>query len=110
MSKIRTIIVFAMLMFFSAGLSAQKTYCNPLNLDYGYCPIPNFTESGKHRVTADPVKANEWKEALDSFAIGGWDPVFFTDDDGKLYMYNGSSNAYPLYGIEINWKTCISQQ
>jgi xylan 1,4-beta-xylosidase len=152
-----------------------------MNLDYGYCPIPNFTESGKHRATADPVivmykgdyylfstnqwgywwssdlnswhfiqryflkpyhkvydelcapavwvqgdtmlvfgstytsnfpiwmstnpKSNEWKEAVDSFAIGGWDPDFFLDDDGKLYMYNGSSNRYPLYGVEINRKT-----
>jgi hypothetical protein len=165
----------------STGLSAQKTYCNPLNLDYGYCPIPNFTEQGKHRATADPVivlykgdyylfstnqwgywwsndlnhwnfvfrsflkpyhkvyddlcapavwvqgdtllvfgstystnfpiwmstnpKANDWKEAVSEFSIGGWDPDFFTDEDGKLYMYNGSSNAYPLYGIEINRKT-----
>ena len=38
-------------------------------------------------------KANEWKEAVDSFEIGGWDPAFFPDDDGKLYMYNGSSNT-----------------
>jgi len=36
-------------------LYAQDTYCNPMNLDYGYCPIPNFTEWGKHRATADPV-------------------------------------------------------
>jgi hypothetical protein len=50
-------------------------------------------------------KANEWKEAIDSFEIGGWDPDFFVDDDGKLYMYNGSSNRYPIYGIEINRKT-----
>jgi len=50
-------------------------------------------------------KANEWKEAVDSFAIGGWDPDFFLDDNGKLYEYNGSSNSYPLYGIEINRKT-----
>jgi hypothetical protein len=42
---------------------------------------------------------------VDSFAIGGWDPAFFTDDDGRLYMYNGSSNRYPLYGIELNRKT-----
>lgn len=157
------------------------TYCNPLNLDYCYCPIPNFTELGKHRATADPVivtykgdyylfstnqwgywwssdlnnwnfasksflkpyhkvyddlcapavwvqndtmlvfgstyssnfpiwmstnpKANEWKEVVDSFAIGGWDPDFFLDDNGKLYQYNGSSNSYPIYGIEINRKT-----
>ncbi|MDX1934010.1 MAG: family 43 glycosylhydrolase [Capsulimonadales bacterium] len=33
----------------------QKTYCNPINVDYGYCPIPNFTEQGKHRATADPA-------------------------------------------------------
>jgi xylan 1,4-beta-xylosidase len=157
------------------------TYCNPLNIDYGYTPIPNFAEWGKHRATADPVivnykgnfylfstnqwgywwssdmlnwkfiykkflrpwnegydelcapavgivgdtmivfgstytnkftiwmstnpKANEWKPLVDSFEIGGWDPAFFTDDDGRLYMYNGSSNTYPLYGIELNRKT-----
>ena len=160
---------------------AQKSYCNPINIDYGYCPIPNFTESGRHRATADPVivtykgdyflfstnqqgywwspdlnhwnfisrsflkphhkvyddlcapavwvqndtmlvfgstystnfpiwmstnpKANEWKEAVDSLAIGGWDPDFFTDDGGKLYMYNGSSNSYPIYGVQMNRKT-----
>ncbi len=159
----------------------QKTYCNPINIDYGYTPIPNFAEEGKHRATADPVitmykgdyylfstnqwgywwssdmyhwnfvqrhflrpehhvyddlcapavwvqgdtllvfgstyssnfpiwmstnpKANEWKEAIHEFEPGGWDPDFFRDDDGKLYMYNGSSNAYPLYGAEIDPKT-----
>ena len=163
-------------------LSAQqKTYCNPINIDYGYTPIPNFSEWGHHRATADPVivnykgdyylfstnqwgywwssdmlhwnfiskrflrpwnagydelcapavgivgdtmivfgstytsnftiwmstnpKASDWKPLVDSFAIGGWDPDFFTDDDGKLYMYNGSSNRYPLYGIELNRTT-----
>jgi len=158
--------------------SNQKTYCNPVNIDYGYTPIPNFSEWGKHRATADPVivnyqgdyymfstnqwgywwshdmlnwnyiakrflrpwnagydelcapavgivgdtmivfgstytnnftiwmstnpKANEWKPLVDSFEIGGWDPAFFTDDDGRLYMYNGSSNVFPLYGVELN--------
>jgi hypothetical protein len=33
----------------------QKTYCNPINIDYGYTPIPNFSEWGRHRATADPV-------------------------------------------------------
>ena len=181
----RTCFIFLILVFVISpfSLRGQKTYCNPMNLDYGYCPIPNFTESGKHRATADPVivmykgdyylfstnqwgywwsndlnhwnfvsrsflkpyhkvyddlcapavwvqgdtllvfgstysnnfpvwmstnpKANEWKEAKDAFTIGGWDPDFFTDDDGKLYMYNGSSNSYPLYGVEVNRKTFI---
>lgn len=38
-----------------AAGSGQGTYCNPINIDYGYCPIPNFVENGKHRATADPV-------------------------------------------------------
>jgi xylan 1,4-beta-xylosidase len=159
----------------------QKTYCNPLNIDYGYTPIPNFSEWGRHRATADPVivnykgdyylfstnqwgywwssdllnwnfvsrkflrpwnegydelcapgvgiigdtmlvfgstytsdftiwmstnpKVDDWKPLVDSFEIGGWDPSFFTDDDGRLYMYNGSSNKFPMYGIELNRST-----
>jgi hypothetical protein len=173
-----------LMLFLSIGAFAQKkqlTYCNPINLDYGYTPIPNFATQGKHRATADPVivtykgdyylfstnqwgywwssdmnnwkfvsknflrpehkvyddlcapsvwvqgdtmlvfgstysknfpiwmstdpKNNEWKEAVHEFEIGGWDPAHFVDDDGKLYMYNGSSNSYPLYGIELNRKT-----
>lgn len=160
---------------------AQTTYCNPINLDYGYTPIPNFSEWGRHRATADPVivnyketfflfstnqwgywesknmsdwkfhsklflqpwnkvydelcapavgivgdtmlvfgstntgeftiwmstnpAANEWKPLVERFGIGGWDPDFFTDTDGRFYMYNGSSNRYPLYGIELNRRT-----
>ncbi len=164
-----------------ASKAQQRTYCNPVNIDYGYTPIPNFTEWGKHRATADPVivmykgdyylfstnqwgywwssdmlnwkfiskkflrpwnegydelcapavgivgdtmlvfgstytskftlwmstnpKGNDWKPLVDSFQLGGWDPAFFTDDDGRFYMYNGSSNVYPLYGIELDKKT-----
>lgn len=172
------------MLLFSIGTFAQKTpltYCNPINLDYGYTPIPNFSEQGRHRATADPVivtykgdyylfstnqwgywwstdmynwkfvsknflrpehkvyddlcapsiwvqgdtmlvfgstysrnfpiwmsinpKNNEWKEVVHEFEIGGWDPAHFIDDDSRLYMYNGSSNSYPLYGIELNRKT-----
>jgi len=182
--SIRKYIVLLVLLFAGLITAAQKkqtTYCNPINLDYGYTPIPNFAEQGKHRATADPVmvnykgdyylfstnqwgywwssdmynwkfvsrhflrpehkvyddlcapsvwiqgdtmlvfgstysknfpiwmstdpKKNEWKEVLHEFEIGGWDPAHFVDDDGKLYMYNGSSNVYPLYGIELNRKT-----
>jgi hypothetical protein len=150
----------------------QKTYCNPVNLDYGYTPIPNFAEGGKHRATADPVIVNykneyylfstnqwgywqsndmvnwnflsrrflrpwnnvydelcapaigiigdtilvmgstystnftiwmstdpgknEWKPLVDSFAIGGWDPDFFTDDDGVMYC-DQTFGDYPIY-------------
>jgi len=159
----------------------QSTYCNPINIDYGYTPIPNFSEAGRHRATADPTitlykgdyylfstnqwgywwshdllnwhfirrsflkpwhhvyddlcapatlvlgdtllvigstytknfplwmstnpKQDQWKEAVDSFQAGAWDPALFRDDDGRIYLYHGSSNFYPLYGWEIDRKT-----
>jgi hypothetical protein len=33
---------------------------------------------------------------------GPWDPDLFRDDDGRWYLYWGSSNLYPIYGIEID--------
>lgn len=181
-SLLMAISLFCGVIFLSAPVQAQqKTFCNPVNIDYGYTPIPAFANWGKHRTTADPVivlykndyylfstnqwgywwssdmlnwnyvsrrflrpwnksydelcapavgimgdtmlvfgstytrqftiwmstnpKANEWKPLVDSFDIGGWDPAFFTDDDGRFYMYNGSSNRYPLYGVELNRQT-----
>ncbi|HRI60301.1 MAG TPA: family 43 glycosylhydrolase, partial [Saprospiraceae bacterium] len=147
----------------------------------GYTPIPNFSEMGRHRATADPVitlfkdkyylfstnqwgywwsddmakwnfvprkflkpwhkvydelcapatlvlgdtllvigstytkdfplwmstdpQRDSWTEAVDSFQVGAWDPAFFADDDGRVYIYFGSSNVYPIYGQEINRKT-----
>lgn len=179
----RTYIFLILTSLVCTGFAQDKqlTYCNPINLDYGYTPIPNFSEQGRHRATADPVivnykgdyylfstnqwgywwssdlynwkfvsrhflrpehkvyddlcapsvwiqgdtmlvfgstyssnfpiwmstdpKANVWKEAVHDFEIGGWDPAHFVDDDGRLYMYNGSSNVYPVYGIELNRRT-----
>ena len=33
---------------------------------------------------------------------GPWDPALFRDDDGRWYLYWGSSNKFPLYGIELD--------
>jgi len=36
-------------------------------------------------------------------AAGPWDPALFHDPDtGRWFMYFGSSNVYPLYGIELD--------
>ncbi len=175
------IVLICLVANLRAQDSAMKTYCNPINLDYGYTPIPNFSESGRHRATADPTitlfkgdyylfstnqwgywwshdlsdwhfikrsflkpyhhvyddlcapatlvlgdtllvigstyaknfplwmstdpKKAEWKEAVDSFQAGAWDPALFKDDDGRVYLYHGSSNYFPLYGWEIDRKT-----
>jgi xylan 1,4-beta-xylosidase len=180
----QTYLTALILLLFHATVFGQRkpdTYCNPINIDYGYSPIPGFTEWGRHRATADPVIVNykndyylfstnqwgywwssdllkwnfvprlflkpwhkvydelcapavwvqgdtllvigstheknfpiwmstdprndTWKEAIDSFEVGAWDPAFFLDDDGRLYCYWGSSNLYPLYGIEVDRNT-----
>ena len=179
-------IVLILIAMVSMGMvtkaaAQQRTYCNPVNIDYGYTPFPGFSDWGRHRSTADPVivsykgdyylfstnqwgywwsndminwnfiakkflrpwndvldelcapavgiigdtmvvfgstytndftvwmstdpKKNDWHPLVERFTIGGWDPAFFTDDDGRLYMYNGSSNQYPLYGVELDRKT-----
>ena len=49
----------------------QKTYCNPINLDYGYTPIPNFSEMGRHRATADPV-ITLFKDKYYLFSTNQW--------------------------------------
>jgi xylan 1,4-beta-xylosidase len=48
-----------------------------------------------------------WREIArvvsDSVQPGPWDPTIFHDPDTeKWYMYWGSSNFYPLYGIELD--------
>lgn len=177
----RLVLLVLLFSYCYLATAQQKTYCNPINVDYGYCPIPNFTTQGKHRATADPVitlfkgdyylfstnqwgywwssdmlqwnfvprkflkpwhkvydelcapatavlgdtllvigstytknfplwmskqpRTDTWKEAVDSFQAGAWDPAFFPDDDGRLYLYHGSSNTYPLYGQEVDRKT-----
>ena len=35
---------------------------------------------------------------------GPWDPAFFKDDDGRWYLYWGSSHTFPLYGIELDMR------
>lgn len=39
---------------------------------------------------------------------GPWDPALFRDDDGKWYLYWDSSNAYPIYGIELDPKNHLA--
>jgi len=41
---------------------------------------------------------------------GPWDPGLFKDDDGRWYLYWGSSNNYPLFGIELDMRKADSQQ
>lgn len=70
--KLKNLLLSALFLFVVAnGIAQQKTYCNPINVDYGYCPIPNFVTQGKHRATADPVIVN-FKGKYFLFSTNQW--------------------------------------
>jgi hypothetical protein len=47
---------------------------------------------------------NRWLPRLPPL-IGPWDPALFYDEDtDKWYMYWGSSNTYPVFGSELDYK------
>lgn len=50
--KIFFLLICTGCYFYSPAQIKQTTYCNPINIDYGYTPIPNFSEWGRHRATA----------------------------------------------------------
>lgn len=50
--------------------------------------------------TDDPKKG-DW-EAVPAILHNLQDPDLFIDDDGKAYMFWGSSNTYPIRGIELD--------
>ena len=66
------------LLFVTYGFSQQKTFCNPINIDYGYTPIPNLYAQGKHRATADPVIVN-FKGKYFLFSTNQWGYWWSTD-------------------------------
>ena len=57
-------------------------------------PLPYAVREGSERV-GELVHP-------DSIQPGPWDPALFRDDDGRWFLYWGSSNVYPLYGIELD--------
>ena len=59
--RFRKLICSSLLLisgFAAFSQAKQRTYCNPVNIEYGYTPIPNFSDWGRHRATADPVIVN----------------------------------------------------
>lgn len=47
-------------------------------------------------------KSGRFKRAIEKNVLPSWDPCLFLDDDGRLYLYYGSSNEYPLKGVELD--------
>ena len=53
--------------------------------------------------TTNPL-ADNWKPMENTLPFAIWDPNFFQDHDGKVYLYCGCSNTAPIYGVRIGAK------
>jgi xylan 1,4-beta-xylosidase len=53
--------------------------------------------------TTNPFEDN-WKPMEKTFPFPIWDPNFFRDDDGKIYLYWGCSDLTPIYVVQLNRK------
>ncbi|MEG2598047.1 MAG: family 43 glycosylhydrolase [Muribaculaceae bacterium] len=51
--------------------------------------------------TTNP-KGGDFKRYIEKISLPSWDPCLFKDDDNRVYLYYGSSNEYPLKGVEID--------
>ncbi len=78
---------------------------------HGVLVLPSFNDDVTMPLyrSKDPGKGI-WSEAVKSFPTPGWDPQLFEDDDKRLYLYWGSSNFYPLRGVEIDPQNGFAQK
>lgn len=51
--------------------------------------------------STDP-KSGRFKRYIEKTDLPFWDPAMLLDDDGRLYMYYGSSNEYALKAVELD--------
>src|SRR5689334_13118605 len=58
----------------------------------------------------DTVRWHPGDPQPDHVPPGPWDPALFKDDDGRWYLYWGSSHQYPLYGIELDLRDADAQR
>ena len=82
----------------------QSSY-EPKSILYSDDPASGRLEFFRRRMpdlpTAMPIGQEEYLKA-GRIPPGPWDPALFKDDDGRWYLYWGSSNVYPVYGIEVD--------
>src|SRR5580704_18879689 len=87
--KNKLLLLLGTIVFILNAKAQQKTYCNPLNIDYGYTPIPNFSEAGRHRATADPV-ITMYKGDYYLFSTNQWGYWWSSD----MYHWNFVSRSF----------------
>jgi xylan 1,4-beta-xylosidase len=170
MKKILALLLaFIVISFSSEKPEKEKTYCNPVNLNYRFQVTNNLSyregadpsmvrykdkyilfvsHSGGYWYSDDmltwkylPIKSmpiedyapdvitvndttyyaassgvkmplyyntnpleDNWKPMEKTLPFAVWDPHFFQDDDGKVYLYWGCSNTAPIFGVRLGAK------
>lgn len=51
--------------------------------------------------TTNP-EIGDWKTSYSVIPIEIQDPALFVDGDGRVYLYEESSNVHPIYGVELD--------
>jgi len=84
----------------------QPSMMEPESILFSQSPENGRLDFLVRRMPPLPGSVNRPPEEMKAGEVppGPWDPALFKDDDGRWYMYWGSSNVFPLYGIEIEFK------
>lgn len=53
-------------------------------------------------IHTDSPEVGDWKTTYSVLPISIQDPDLFVDTDGRVYLYEESSNAHPIRGVELN--------
>jgi xylan 1,4-beta-xylosidase len=87
------LILWPSMSFTRPGSILVSTAPETGKLDFLVRSMPDLPGAVDDR-ELDKMKPNE-------IPPGPWDPGVLKDDDGRWYLYWGSSNVFPIYGIEI---------
>jgi len=96
----------------AAWSDGERLYLMPSMMEPGAIYVSDAPETGKldyfvrrmPRLPGQVRPGEEEKMKPGEIPPGPWDPALFLDDDGKWYLYWNSSNVYPLYGLEIEFR------
>ena len=99
----------ASFIFFTTSSAQQKTFCNPINIDYGYTPIPNFSEQGRHRATADPV-ITLFKGNYYLFSTNQWGYWFSSDMLKWKFVPRKFLKPYIMCMMNYVHRQCLQQK
>lgn len=94
----------------AAWSDGERLYMMPARMEAGVIYVTDAPETGhlEYLTRRSPdlpgaVRPGEEDHLKPGqFPPGPWDPALFKDDDARWYMYWGSSNVFPLYGIELD--------